>query len=321
MKKALFASTALVLSAGIAAAEVTFGGNGRFGLTYDDGAATNDTDISYRLRFNIDASKETDSGVKFGGRIRLQYDNGDENLSGATGAPTGEGGAELSAAMIYAEYEGFRVEVGNANTAYDSMSTLYNSEIGFLDSSDGDPAGNYFSFSSGPYGDTNVNRIGVFASYTVGDLVARVSAVDPDQTVSGSGADETEFSAAVDYKFGAFQVGAGFVTDAGGLDGDNIFSITGEYALNDATNIGLQYHDYEVAGVSSNRVTLYGNTKLNGGVQLLAYVANDDTPGNVTDTAYGIGANYDLGGATLAGSIRRNYAEDTLADIGVKFSF
>jgi len=71
MKKVLLASTALIGFAGMAAADVTLSGSGRFGLVYNDDGTTSDTNLSYRLRFNIDASTETDSGVKFGGRIRL----------------------------------------------------------------------------------------------------------------------------------------------------------------------------------------------------------------------------------------------------------
>ncbi len=43
------------------------------------------------------------------------------------------------------------VEVGNVDTAYDSAALMYNSEIGFLDRSSGDPQGAYFSYSSSPY--------------------------------------------------------------------------------------------------------------------------------------------------------------------------
>jgi len=51
MKKVLFATTALVATAGVAAADVTFGGYGRFGVIYTEtngvaGTATNQTQIS-----------------------------------------------------------------------------------------------------------------------------------------------------------------------------------------------------------------------------------------------------------------------------------
>ncbi len=81
MKKILIATTALVATAGVAAADVTLSGYGRFGMDYNSGAAvdTSKTRVTMRMRVNIDASTETDSGVTFGGRMRLQYDNGSLN--------------------------------------------------------------------------------------------------------------------------------------------------------------------------------------------------------------------------------------------------
>lgn len=140
MKKVLLASTALIGFAGMAAADVTLSGSGRFGLVYLDVGGVSDTVLSYRMRVNIDASTETDSGVKFGGRIRMQYDAGD-TVDGTT-----EGAAELNAAMLYAETAGFRFEIGNVNTAFNSLATLYNAELGFISSTTGSYNG--FGFDS-----------------------------------------------------------------------------------------------------------------------------------------------------------------------------
>lgn len=59
MKKILFASTALVATAGVAAAEITIGGSARFGLAYNE-AETNETRIEQRMRVNITGIAETD---------------------------------------------------------------------------------------------------------------------------------------------------------------------------------------------------------------------------------------------------------------------
>ena len=85
MKKLLLASTALLAGAVAAAADtgVTISGYGRFGVDWNDAASTNKAQVTSRLRFNIDAKTETDSGVVFGGRIRLQHSNGQQgNLRG-----------------------------------------------------------------------------------------------------------------------------------------------------------------------------------------------------------------------------------------------
>ncbi|MES2334480.1 MAG: porin [Pseudomonadota bacterium] len=314
MKKVLLASTALIGFAGMAAAEITLSGTGRFGLVYtDDPVAGSDTLLSYRLRLNIDAMTETDSGVKFGGRVRLQYDNGD-TVDGTT-----EGAAELNAAMLYAETAGFRFEIGNANTAFDSLATLYNAELGFISSTTGSYSlFSYDSYSSGPYAAGQANRIGLFASYSVGSLVARVSYIDYDQTVS---TDSEETGIALDYTAGAFKLGAGYVSNAAGAADYDVYALLGEYAMNDMTNVGLQVIG-ENGAENDTTVTIYGNTKLAGGVGLGAFLSGVDS--DVTyanDYAIGIGANYDLGGATIAGTIQQGFNDQTYADLGINFSF
>lgn len=331
MKKVLFATTALVLTAGMAAAEVKISGTARAGLVYNEDSPGRDTQVSYRLRFNIDASKELDSGVTLGGRIRLQYDAGDNNLSGSVfDANIGEGGAELSAAYIYAETGGFRVEVGNANGAFDSLATLYNSELGFVGTTQGsyNLAGlSYAAFSSGPYSADASDTIGIFASYEVGGLVARASYHTPDQTTSSA---PDEYSVSVDYTTGPFSVGAGYVFHDGDGTQDG-WAVTGEYALNDTTTFGAQALGTTGGDGDSNfGATVYAKTEFSG-VGVAAFISYTDADGNLdgngdpivldNDVAYGIGATYDLGGATLSGTIQNSYNEDIYADVGINFSF
>ena len=313
MKKVLLASTALIGFAGMAAADVTLSGSGRFGIIYEDDGTTSDTYLSYRMRVNIDASTETDSGVKFGGRIRMQYDAGD------TVDSSGEGAAELNAAMLYAETSGFRFEVGNANTAFDSLNTLYNAELGFISSTTGSYAlFSYDSYNSGPYASGEADRIGLFASYSAGDLVARVSYIDYDQF---SSADAEETGISLDYTAGAYKLGLGYVTDAAGIADYDVWALLGEYAMNDSTNIGVQLIG-ENGAENDTTFTLYGNTKLASGLGLGAFISGVDS--DVTydnDYAIGIGANYDIGGATIAGTIQKGFDDYTYADLGINFSF
>ncbi|WP_374371570.1 porin [Tabrizicola sp.] len=313
MKKVLLASTALIGFAGMAAADVTLSGSGRFGIIYEDDGTTSDTYLSYRMRVNIDASTETDSGVKFGGRIRLQYDAGD------TVDSSGEGAAELNAAMLYAETAGFRFEIGNVNTAFDSLATLYNAELGFISSTTGSySVFGYDSYNSGPYAAGQADRIGLFASYSTGNLVARLSYIDYDQFVS---TDEEEVGISLDYTAGAYKLGFGYVTNAAGAADYDVYALLGEYAMNDMTNIGLQFIGED--GAENDRtLTIYGNTKLANGMGVGAFLTGIDTDVPFeNDFAYGIGANYDLGGATIAGTIQRGYDDSTYADLGINFSF
>ena len=67
MKRILLASSALVMSGGIAAAEVAVTGDGRMGVQSVGGG---DIAFSSRIRIIFTASGETDNGLTFGGSIR-----------------------------------------------------------------------------------------------------------------------------------------------------------------------------------------------------------------------------------------------------------
>ena len=67
MKKVLFATTALLLSAGVASADVTLGGDARMGF-YNDGT---DTVQQQRARVQFKMSGESDNGLSFGTSFRV----------------------------------------------------------------------------------------------------------------------------------------------------------------------------------------------------------------------------------------------------------
>ena len=300
MKKILLSTTMLALFAGAASAEVTLSGSGRFGLDYAEGRAV-ETQLAYRLRVNVNAKFEADNGVTYGGRIRFQDSNGD-------------GGAVFSPAMLYVEASGIRVEVGNANTAYDSVALMYNAEIGFKERSFADPQGDYYGFNSGPYGALEQNRVGVYAAYSVSGVNLKASYINPNQTVSNS---VSESSIAADYTMGQFTVAGAYADNGGGIDGNYLTFIGAAYKINDVANVGLNYNDNGLAAVGKT-TSIYGNYTVNG-ITLGAYVADSDVDG--FDTAYGLGAAYDLGGATLAGAIESGFNGNMRADLGVRMSF
>jgi outer membrane protein OmpU len=73
MKKVLFATTALLLSAGVASADVTLGGDARMGF-YNDGT---DTVQQQRARVQFKMSGESDNGLSFGTSFRVTGGAGD----------------------------------------------------------------------------------------------------------------------------------------------------------------------------------------------------------------------------------------------------
>ena len=345
MKKVLFATTALVLTAGIAAADVTISGYGRTGVLYtEDGVRgpvdtngdapggvveASDAIVQSRLRMNIDATTSTDQDVEFGGRIRIQWDQGDDETTVAPG-------------YIYVTSNGLTVEVGNSNTAYDSAALLYNSEIGIYSRSFGNSRGDFFAYNTDGYPTfentadlTNQRRadyMGVMVNYAIAGVNLRASVVDPDQVYDNLGGDdEKEYSISADYVWNdMLTLSAAYVKNGAGVDDNDQFFVGAEYAFNDKTDIGMLYFDngeqenddgtFDDSELG-NTVTLYGSYEVAPLTTVSAYVTNNDAEINETDNAYGLGASYDLGGAMLAGSVQRGYDEKVTADMGVQFNF
>lgn len=325
MKKVLFATTALVFSAGFAAAEVSISGYGRFGASYDSSADDSDSSkstswIEQRLRLNIDALTTTDGGVEFGGRVRLQFDDGNDSTGTAP-------------ALLYVSYGGLRVEVGNVNTAIDSDPLIYNSEIGITERSFGDPRSDFYTYNTYAY-DTS-NRSGIYASYSIAGFTAQGSYIDPDQKGDSTsvGADGliSEQSVAFSYETGPLSLSTAATWNGAGVKSNNIWYVGAAYQFIDTFTAGLNYIDEGYGSANKEddlgkTITLYGTYTIDA-VSLTGYVAHNDADQNKSDTAYGLGASYDLGGGThLLGSIERGYGttstdEETIAQLGVKFNF
>lgn len=349
MKKALIASTALVLTAGVAAADVTISGYGRTGVIYyEDGVQTggfNDTQVISRLRMNIDAATSTDQGVEFGGRFRLQWDQN----SGSRGTE-----ASNNAGKLFVTSSGFTVEVGNVDTALDSANLVYASELGSYDRSvGGNFLGSFFAYESSPYSDET--KLGVATTYALGDLTLRASYVDPSQagdeeeTIAflpdGTRVDipaKEEYSFSAEYTLNErLELSGGASLNAAGFDGHDVYFLGARYAVMDNAKIGLNYYDNgdvgSITGLDSSSsaavnvindlgktFTLYGDyTLADGMTNIEAYVANNDGDWTQkqTDVSFGVGANYDLGGARLGASLQRDYQERVTADMGVRFDF
>lgn len=339
MKKALIASTALVLTAGVAAADVTISGYGRTGVQYyEDGILTggnNDSQVISRLRMNIDAATSTDQGVDFGARFRLQWDqnNGSRGDSGF-----------INAGKLFVTSSGLTVEVGNVDTALDSAGLVYASELGSYDRSvGGNSIGNFFAYSTGAY--DSENRLGIAATYALENLEVRGSYVDPDQTGEFEDADvygavKEEFSFSVDYTWNErLELSGGFALNGDGIEDNDVYFVGARYAVMENARIGLNWYDNgesggDIAGIDStlpndvedlgNTITLYGDYTLADGLtNIEAYIANNsgDWTQKETDNAFGIGVNYDLGGARLGASLQRDYQERVTADMGVRFDF
>lgn len=314
MKNILLASTALVLSAGVAAADVTVSGDGRMGIVYGEDDFSNaitgkdkDYGFSSRIRIKFAASGETDGGLAFGGSVRAdQYDD-DQGLRGEAGEVFISGGfGKLSMGDVS----------GGAEKAVGDLDMI--SLQGLTDQNE-----NIYLFGG--------NDPSALYEYTNGGLGLFLGV-----------SDDEEYSAGVSYDGGMWSVGLGYeqLPEGGtvqitiddidydlGQAGSELnqliagasvtfadITFTGTYGQVDGDN-----GDAEQYGVSAEGT--WGATSVAAYWRHLEIDADGGSIGDADGDAYGLGAEYDLGGgASIVGGIASVY-DNTVADFGVKFSF
>lgn len=323
MKKLLIATTALVATAGVAAAEVKVTGDGRMGVVYNG----EDLNFSSRIRVRFTASGETDSGLSFGGTFLAN----EAGTIGGTSAYKGNGAAEGSEGSIFISGAFGRLEMGDVlGAAQRVLGDL--PEVGFTDptANGGSSASTvgqndilYITGDDSPtvVGDTNVaNNPTALYTYTTGGLTFALSL--SDGTGGPGGVDKQDYAVGVKYVFGDYSVSLGYeVSDVDGFDkwdhliigGDAKFGTTTVKAFYGTISDGTDDVDQYGIGVTSvfDALTVKG------------YVKKLD--GSGTDVlSWGIGADYALGGgATLAGGLVDTDlpGTDVVADFGIKFTF
>lgn len=346
MKKVLFATTALVLTAGVAAAEVTVSGDGRMGVRYDgqkfDAAGTetvgNEWNFNSRARVKFTLSGQTDGGLEFGGSFRADQ-AGDSVAS--NGAAYGlEGSVYVSGAFG-------KIEMGDVVGASEALfGDFY--EVGYSDLLTVGGFENDIPYLTGDNGgfsianqavNVNVNGTGATATttttttaggYTSGPNLLytgtfgafSVAASMSDGKAGGMDAGQ-EYAVAAAYTFGNYTVGMGYeVADGDVVDVDMLtlagvakFGNTSVKAAVSQLGKDADANWYGL-GVSS----VFGATTVGGYVQKL----DDKSALNEDVTWWGIGAEYDLGGgAVVKGGIADDdlSGTDAVADLGIKFSF
>jgi outer membrane protein OmpU len=323
MKKVLFATTALVATAGVAAADVTFGGYGRFGVLHQETASGDDeTNVTSRFRLQIDATAESDMGVTFGARARIQQNNTDDSPTYSVGpdgtagtaddvnGSTGPSGTGINGVRFFARTGGFEVGVGNIYGALESMPGMYEIDLGLTGLAYEYTAYNFRgdAYSSGGNGAAGSN--GVEALYSMGDLKVHISASDTNDRVAGY----------VAYTFNGFTFAAAAQDSNDAGDTDYALSVVGNVGPAKVSFAYADNGDDTGAGtVNGDHYALTASFDIGAATNLDVYVADADY---FEETSYGIGAHHDLGGGvSLRGGIV-NRGNDTIrADMGVRFTF
>ncbi|MCX7565664.1 porin [Sulfitobacter sp. F26169L] len=302
MKKVLFATTALVATAGVAAADVTFSGYGRFGVRYVDNGVTDSTDVTSRFRLQIDATAESDAGVTIGARVRLE---GEERDAAVGSRP------QFNGVRYFARSGGLEVGVGNIFGALEFMPGMYPIDLGLTGHSYDYTAYNFRgdAYQSGSLGSAGAN--GVEVLYSAGDFSAHLSASER------GGVDRIAAHVAYSWNGWTFAL-AGQDSDVAS-DTEFAASVGGSFGIADVT---LAYADNGTAG---DHVVLTGRFDVGAATDIEVYVADADY---WEDTGFGIDFNHDMGGGTslrggisTGGSMSSVADSGTQVDLGVRFNF
>ncbi|CUK11756.1 Porin [Ruegeria denitrificans] len=341
MKKVLFASTALIATAGVAAADsgVNFSGYGRFGIGYQEdrvGAVTNivtpsntatsatsvvvDTDdaiLVSRFRLNIDGFTETDGGVRFEGRVRLQADE-----DSSTGEANSAG---LNGARFSVIYGGLRVDAGNVAGSFDNLANYYGNEVG-LELFAGQYSGVNYNFLA--YSSTGSGANAVFFQYAVGDFAFGASYDTRTFAVNGSEVSGDRWDVSATYTFNNITAAVAYGQTDSGVSGVSDPSLT-------VLTLGGEWGDFggtlfvaddatEVTATDGTAWGLSASYNLGAATTLLFTYGDGNADADLQQVA--IGAIYDLGGgASLRGGIGVNDCDicdsQTVADFGAQFNF
>lgn len=315
MKKLLIASTALVMVAGAAAAEVKLSGDGRMGVVYNG----DDWNFSSRARVIFTLSGTTDSGLEFGGTFKSHESIAAEDdggagtvfISGAFGKiEMGDavGASEALFGDLYAvgytgldDHSDILYLTGDGNlTTNNNPVLLYTYSAGAFSVAASMSDGKQFRSSVDDAQEMAVAAAYTFGNYTVG---LGYEMIDSPNTAVMADMDQLELAAIA--KFGATNVKAYYAT--GELDQ----FVAGGVLATAGTAV-----DHDAYGISVD--TTFGATTVGGFVQGL----DVDKVGDVT--WYGLGASYDLGGgASIVGGVVDSdvTGSDPIADFGVKFKF
>ena len=334
MKKVLFLTTALVASASMAAADVRISGYGRFGLDYNEAnnGAHGSTTLTSRIRLQFDMSTETDGGVTFGARMRMQAESRDNGAgTGVWNAPrffVTSGGLTVGVGNIVGAFEGSQLLYQVANTPTAGVG-IDGAGYDYLAANMGGQAFNWDAYSSAG---TGVN--GVEVIYSGGNWGVHVSYSDAstrNTAATTNNVGETNTAISAYYTFGDWTVAAAYNDEkvpAGGVDRDlTLIGVSGDLGFMDLTVNYGKGENYGGVGVDSSKVVVSAGFDIGAATNMIVYVYDEDSAWNpATDgTGYGFNVAHDLGGGVTltAGAAERsgNGANNTTVQAGAYFRF
>ena len=279
MKKVLFATTALVASAGIAAADVTLSGWGEMGIIGGDNIETQyhgDIDVKFSL------SGETDNGLTFGATIDLDEVGG--GISHAGGPQS-----------IWIGGSWGKLTLGDTDGAMDWA--MKEAIIGSAIIDDHEHAG----YNSNAWGDVVYDRQVLRYDNSFGDFGVAASAILDD-----TGVNDTVVGLGVKYSTdlggAALGFGLGYTTDSN----VNMYGISVDVKTDSGITGIVNYSDLDGGVTHTGLAVGYSMDALTVGVNWGEYDNN-----GTTTSGTGLAVNYDLGGGV---KVLFGYGSDDIED-------
>lgn len=343
MKKILIATTALVATAGYAAAgDVTLSGDARMGVVYNDAG---DLEFNSRARAEVTLSGESDGGLAFGGSFQIKDAGGSaDGLSGSAFISDSwgklsmgdvDGAAKAAVGNIDAitltglgdTHELLYVNGGTDSDGDGRDDTIYPNPAALYEYSTGD-----FTFYAGagsPAGATSA--IGTQNIVVTGTLTGTGGGTGSAVVAGATTVLQVQNTYSVGGKWSSngYSIAAGFETiDANVITaaGATGYQTISQYVIGGSAEFGdftvkANYGSIQNPGPDSSQWGLSGKYSMDA-LSVAAFYASKDLGNLSTQDAYGLGAEYDLGGGlSIKGGIVNNYADNTVADFGVSMSF
>ena len=293
MKKVLLTTTALVMTAGVASAEVSFGGKAQVSMAATGGA---DMALNTHIDVNASVSASTDNGItmstSFGYDAGTEVDYNDDFTIDGPETGWGTGAPELSIG-----YGGWTISAQNGGIAdqYD----------GDVDSGDIGVAGSIGGVSVGVTTGSTSGRSSFSVGYSAGDISASIASTSDDNGAAAGG--DAAMKISVSYTMGDAKVTAS-TDNNGAADTSNSVGVT--YAMGDLT-VGYTIAGDEGANMGDDYDLSVGYT---AGPLSASFATNETSRTRVV-------AEYDLGGATAFFSSQQGGGSTQLSAMGINFSF
>ena len=283
MKKVLFATSALVASAGFAAADVSLSGWAEMGITGGSGIDTTlhtDVDVSFTM------SGTTDNGLTFGTSVDLDEAGNLTNtnavavfISGGFGTLT-MGDTDNAFDWGMAEVptgSGSITDSETGHSGYSGNGGIANGTVARYDHSIGG-LGFAVSFQAGTGAADDI--VGLGLRYSMGDLGIGLGYETQDaRDIMGI---------SVSYSMGNISLGANYSVDDDGTTETTHVGLGASYSM-DAITVGVNWGETDDGAGADSGVGFSAGYDLGGGASIVAGVSNDSPSGAASTNVWSLG--------------------------------